>query len=44
MGGDFNFIVNISLDHLNRHSNYWKARSYFVDWAAINVWLMYLDL
>ena len=33
MGGDFNFIVTTSLDCLSRHSNNWKVRHYFVDWA-----------
>ena len=35
MGGDFNFVTN-SLECLNRHSNNWKMRKYFVDWAANN--------
>ena len=29
----FNFIVTNSLEILNRHSNNWKVRNCFIDWA-----------
>ena len=33
MDGNFNFIVTNPLDCLNRYSNNWKMRNYFVDWT-----------
>ena len=33
LGHDFNVIVTNLLECLNRHSNNWKARNYFVHWA-----------